>query len=224
MSLKRLLVRRLYPAAIASLYFCSLLFILPGILRPLDRPGARLAKMTVVRGAMQFAIADFDGDRQPDLATIRVIRNSPRAAEYLLELQLSSGTRPGIGILGPTGGLQITSQDVNGDKIADLVVTSVFDTQFVAILLNDGKGNFKQVERSDYPEVGKRTGSRLVGPSDAAAFQLTLGLRGSTESDGVARAAWDSPIENFAQLLPSTAPSARTFLALAAAGRAPPLV
>ena len=215
---------RLYPAAIASLYLCSLLFILPGILRKLDRPAARPTRASIVHASTHFAIADFDGDAQPDVALIRMTRDVQPTAEYFLELQLSSGTRAPIGIFGPAGGLQITPQDVNGDKIADLVVTSPFDTQFVAILLNDGKGNFKQVESSDYPEVGKLPASRFIGPHDAAGFQLTLGLRCGTDGEGARNAAWESPIENSGKLSTTTSSSAGSFLILRAAGRAPPLV
>lgn len=223
MSLTRLL-GKLAPVAIASLYICSLLFVLPSILRNLDRPGMRLAKNPIAQGATHFAIADFDGDLRPDTATIRVAQDSSQAAEYFLELHLSSGSRPAIGILGPAGGLQITPQDVNGDKIADLVITSPFDAHFVAILLNDGKGNFKQVETSDYPGVGKRPGSRLFSHDDSAAFQLTLGEKPSTDGQGAGSSPWERLIENDSRLGRPATIALRSFPVLARAGRAPPLV
>ncbi|HTA58129.1 MAG TPA: hypothetical protein VK805_08240, partial [Candidatus Baltobacteraceae bacterium] len=36
-----------------------------------DQPISRLVRTAVALGSTQFAIADFDGDRQPDLALIR---------------------------------------------------------------------------------------------------------------------------------------------------------
>lgn len=222
MNLVRLL-GKLRPAVIASLYICSLLFVLPSILRNLDRPGTRLAKSSMAQGTTHFAIADFDGDLRPDTATIRVAQDSSQAAEYFLELHLSSGSRPAIGILGPAGGLQITPQDVNGDKIADLVITSPFDAHFVAILLNDGKGNFKQVETSDYLGVGKRPNSRLFSHDDAA-FPRTLGQNRSKDGNSLEPARREGVIQNWpkADGLPKL--SARSFAVLSTADRAPPLV
>jgi len=223
MNLKRLL-GELRHAAIASLWVCSVLFVLLSILHNLDRPGTRFAKSFETQGATHFAIADLDGDLRPDTATIRVAHDSSRVAEYFLELQLSSGRRPAIGILGPTGGLQITPQDVNGDKFADLVITSPFDAHFVAILLNDGKGNFKQVETSDYPEVGRRPGTRLFFHDDSAAFQLTLGQNRGTGSQGSASSRWERLLENDSQLGRPATIALQSLPVSARAGRAPPCV
>ena len=223
MNLARFL-RRNCPLALAGLYACSFLFALPGILGHLNRPASRLLRNPVAQSYAHFAIADFDGDLQPDLATIRLTRNSARAAEYFLELELSSGARPSFGILGPAGGLQITTQDVNGDKFADLVVTSALDAQFVAILLNDGKGNFRQVEASEYPEVGKRPGSRVTSPTDSASFQLALGQNRGTEGDEAASAGWSRASDNYSQVPVASHIAMRSFLTTTQPGRAPPAV
>jgi len=223
MSLKRQLGKLCLPA-IASLYICALMFLLPGILRNLDRPEVRSAKSNGLPGTSHFAIADFDGDLQPDLATIRVTRDSSRQAQYFLELRLSSGSRPPIGILGPAGGLQITPQDVNGDKITDLVVTSPLDAKFVAILVNDGKGNFRQVEAEDYPEAGKRSGSRFLSTAGLAEPELSLEQKRGMDSQGVFHGGGERLIEEGSQLRRPTAIASRSFPLLACAGRAPPFV
>ena len=215
---------RLYPRAPACLCVGALLFVLPGILGHLCPPATRLHGNYMAQTPMYFAIADFDGDLQPDVATIRVAHDLPRAAEYFLELRLSSGARPSIDLLGPVGGLQVTSQDVNGDKIADLVVTSPMDAEFVAILVNDGKGNFRKAERSEYPEVGKRPEAQLVARESIAEPQLALGQNSGPESGEATRARWGRTPENRSQILPEPSISLRTFLASAAASRAPPLV
>jgi len=215
---------RLYPRAPAYLCVGALLFVLPGILGHLNRPVTRLPGAIVAQIPTHFAIADFDGDLQPDVATIRVTHDLPRAAEYFLELQLSSGARPSIGLLGPAGGLQVTSQDVNGDKIADLVVTSPMDAEFVAILVNDGRGNFRKAERSEYPEVGKRSEAQLVARESIAEPQLALGQNSGPESGEATRASWGRTPENRSKILPELSISLWTFLASAAASRAPPLV
>ncbi len=166
--------QRILPVAIVMLCISALLILLPAVHRDLNRPATRLVRSALTQGSTHFAIADFDGDLRPDLAMIRVTRDGAPATEYSLELKFSSGKRAPIGLIGPAGGLEVLPQDVNGDQFADLVITSVVDREFVAILLNDGKGNFSQVDRADYPHVGKRTDSRLCAPAELNTYQLTL--------------------------------------------------
>ncbi len=89
-----------------------------------------------------FAIADFDGDSRPDLASVHVGQSSSRSTRYWIAFHLSGGTGQTVGITAPTGGLQITSRDVNGDSFPDVIVTTALTNKPVAILLNDGLGNF----------------------------------------------------------------------------------
>lgn len=117
-------------------------------------------------GSTQFAIADFDGDRQPDLALIRVTSDGSPTSRYSLDFNFSAGRKPAIWFIGPSGGLQITPRDVNGDKFADLVITSLLDSQFVTIFLNDGKGNFVAAEPSEYPDARKGAGFHLSAPGN----------------------------------------------------------
>jgi hypothetical protein len=99
----------------------------------------------------QFAIADFDGDNRPDLATVQVGHGSSSDTQYWIAFQLSRGSRQILGITAPTGGLQITSRDVNGDDFLDVIVTTAWTNQPVAVLLNDGKGNFRASSPSAFP-------------------------------------------------------------------------
>ena len=121
--------------------------------RNTDQPISNLVRTAVALGSTQFAIADFDGDQQPDLALSRVTSNGSPTSQYSVDFNFSAGRKPGIYFVGPAGGLQISPRDVNGDKFADLVVTSLIDSQFAMIFLNDGRGNFVVAEPSDYPSA-----------------------------------------------------------------------
>jgi hypothetical protein len=108
---------------------------------------------------LSFSVADFDGDSRPDLASVQYgTSDSPRAA-YLIQLQLSAAGQQSFQILAPIGGLQIVARDVNGDHALDLVLTSAWLRQPVAILLNDGHGNFSRVEPEVYPEAFRESGT-----------------------------------------------------------------
>ena len=193
-------------------------------IRKTDRPISRLVRTAVALGSTQFAIADFDGDRQPDLAFIRVTSDGSPTSRYSLDFNFSAGRKPAIRIVGPSGGLQISPQDVNGDKFADLVVTSLLDSQFVAIFLNDGKGNFVPAEPSDFPAAGKRPDFSLIAPDNHPGGQLALQPgRGST-GDAGASADWYEPRDVSATHLFVSPLLVRSELAFQSAGRAPPLV
>jgi hypothetical protein len=90
-----------------------------------------------------FAIADFDGDREPDLATVEMERGSSSGhAHYSIRLKLTSGDSQVLGLTAPPGGLQIVARDVNGDNVLDLLISTAWQDQQIAIFLNDGHGNF----------------------------------------------------------------------------------
>jgi len=189
-----------------------------------NRPISRLVQAAVALGSPQFAIADFDGDSQPDLARVRVTSDGSPTSQYSVDLNFSSGHKPAIRFVGPSGGLQITPRDVNGDKFDDLVITSLLDSQFVAIFLNDGKGNFVAAEPSDFPGAAKGTDHRLGAPGDVPVGQLALQPGRDTSGEAGALAGWRGPRQISAAALPVEPLSARAESAFASAGRAPPLV
>ena len=101
----------------------------------------------------RFAIADFDGDSQPDLATVEIGQTSASRARYWIGFQLSTGASQRIGVNAPIGGLDIVSRDVNGDQRLDLIVTTSWLDQPVAVLLNDGHGNFTLTDPGAFPAL-----------------------------------------------------------------------
>jgi hypothetical protein len=122
-----------------------------------------------------FAIADFDGDEKPDLATIEVEKgSSSRTTQYSIRFQLTAGVAQVFGVTAPSGGLQIVARDVNGDNALDVLVTTSFEHEQVAVLLNDGHGKFRLADASDFPaaiqENGRRWNSGTILPCDGSAL------------------------------------------------------
>lgn len=133
----------------------------------------------------RFAIADFDGDQRPDLASVEVRDESARVASYSIHLQFSSAPAWEIGIKAPQGGLQIASRDVNGDDLDDLIITAMFDSHLVAVLVNEGHGKFSLAQPGAFPALENETGTKL-GPIAAPMYeQSTLALTRS--NSGVER-------------------------------------
>jgi hypothetical protein len=101
-----------------------------------------------------FAIADFDGDRKPDLATVEIEKSSSAGrTQYSIRLQLTVGATQIFGVTAPAGGLQIVAKDVNGDDALDVVVSTALQHEQVAVLLNDGHGKFTLADPSAFPDL-----------------------------------------------------------------------
>ena len=121
-----------------------------------------------------FAIGDFDGDQKPDLASVQVDLYPQQATRYSIHLQFSVGTRSAIGLTAPFGGLLLSAKDVNGDSTLDLVVTTAVDHQLIAVLVNDGHGNFSLAEQGAFPELSDDNSCQMDAPSAPSSTQAPL--------------------------------------------------
>jgi hypothetical protein len=149
-------------------FLCLLCFA--GFLSAGTAPAAQvaIAPSASVGPDLSFSVADFDGDSRPDLASVQAGRSDSLRTNYWIQLQLSATGRQTFRIVAPVGGLAIVSRDVNGDHAPDLVLTTAWLDQPVAILLNDGHGNFSQVEPAAFPEAFSECKTSWNSPSDRA--------------------------------------------------------
>jgi hypothetical protein len=129
----------------------------------------RNAPTTAVRLGVPFAIADFDGDRRPDLASVQSSPDSSSTANYRIQLKFSQAGRGSIQLLAPAGGLWIEARDVNGDDAVDLVLSTAWSRQPVAIFLNDGHGDFSRAETSAFPGAFNRDNRSWGSPPNQEA-------------------------------------------------------
>jgi hypothetical protein len=151
-----LAVRRARSAAKAALLFCCA--VLGSAITPATAATpAQESSHATTRANSSFAIADFDGDQRPDLATAEIDRSDSHFTRYLIRLQLTAV--PGqskqlgqfIGVIGAFGLPRISAIDVNGDHALDLVLTAAGQQQPIAVLLNDGRGKFSLANPRDFP-------------------------------------------------------------------------
>src|ERR1035437_2390402 len=150
--MKRKFVRRISAGsnhpALRNLFLWTSLLVLFGFAGRGTAEAADIQSgpVTSIGPGPQFAIADFDGDLRPDLARIQPRPNSSGATNYWIQIQLSAVGRQSIRLVAPAGGLEIEARDVNGDHAVDLVLTTAWFNQPVAVLLNDRHGGFSRVE------------------------------------------------------------------------------
>jgi hypothetical protein len=165
-----------------------------------------------------FAIADFDGDHIPDLASIR----EDSSTDYWIQVQFSASARQAIRLVAPAGGLLVEARDVNGDNIVDLVFTTSVSKLPVAVLLNNGHGSFSRAEPTSFPEAFSHSEAKLNSrPNQMGQFS------GILSESSVRSCAGPADLSDV-QLNPgSIRHSRQEFVAggflLSHAGRAPPL-
>jgi len=176
--------------AVRNLFLWISLFLLFGLI---GRSTAEAAEnqsgpATLSGPGPQFAIADFDGDVHPDLASIQTGSNNSGTTTYWIQLQLSTVGLQSIRIVAPPGGLRIKARDVNGDHAIDLVIATAWFDQPVAVLLNNGHGGFSRAEPSIFPrafskpEVYWACSSIFAADSVGVLPQSYAGVRGEKEA------------------------------------------
>lgn len=129
----------------------------------------RLHEHTSKQPGLPFAISDFDGDNKPDLAKVQSGGTTASNTRYSIDFELSTGSRQSVVLIAPAGGLRLESKDVNGDHFPDVVVTTSWTEEPVAVLLNDGRGNFKRLDASAFPDAFDTSDSSLNCPAKAEA-------------------------------------------------------
>ncbi|MBV9887853.1 MAG: VCBS repeat-containing protein [Acidobacteria bacterium] len=122
---------------------------------------SRPARASSAHVATPLTIADFDGDQRPDLVSADIGQQIASRTVYKIAIELSSGARSTLNLAAPEGGLQLASRDVNGDDLLDVVVTTAWTSRPVAVLLNDGQGNFTELSPEQFPGVFPDSGSTL---------------------------------------------------------------
>ncbi len=140
------------------------------------------------RKFLRRACLYFYGDSRPDLATVNVGQSSARNTRYWIAFHLSGRSSQTVGITAPTVGLQITSWDVNGDSFPDVIVTTAWTNKPIAILLNDGLGNFTPSSPADFQRAftASETSWTLAADEirDATALPLARSGLGDYRKEG----------------------------------------
>jgi hypothetical protein len=171
---------------------------------------------------IHIAIADFDGDRRPDLVSVEIGQSSSHNTRYWIAFHLTAGPGQMVGLTAPTGGVQIASRDVNGDSFPDVIVTTAWTNQPVAILLNDGLGNFTASKPAEFQSAFAGSTPSWTAASDE--IKDAVGVLPSRCSPGDFRT-MDASSPAATTWLPPASTACKSLLlsVLPSIGRAPPV-
>ena len=170
----------------------------------------------------QFAIADFDGDLRPDLATVQIGHSDSWDTQYWIAFQLSSGARQTLGITAPTGGLRIASRDVNGDDFLDIVVTTAWTNRPAAVLQNYSQGNFRVLEPSAFSAAFTTSGKSCAPTTDEPSGPTAVLLLRYRTGICSAGRSFSSSLNVIGLLFPRASRNSLSVVAASFLGRAPP--
>jgi hypothetical protein len=182
------------------------------------RENAQISRISGIR----FAIADFDGDWKPDLAVVETAGLRKVHANYAIRLQLSAGPELFFLIDAPSGGVRVAARDVNGDNLPDVIVSSVLDERVVAVLLNEGHGQFSRAEPSSFLDE-KDPNIFLTGDPSLADKFTVASLRYSFSGGSVGASARTVTLSTGSISVPR-APAQSSCEFHSSRGRSPPLV
>ena len=169
---------------------------------------------------LPFAIADLDGDLRPDFASIQTGSGNSGGTDYWLQLHLAAG-RQSIRLVAPAGGLVIEARTVKGRRAADLVISTAWFRQPVAIFLNDGHGSFSRAKLTTLLGASCEAETTWGVTSDQSVN--AVGLLPQSRIAACLKARSLPNFRQHAYLIPfSTAGFPRSSFLISHAGRAPP--
>jgi len=175
---------------------------------------------TSVGPGLSFAIADLDGDLRPDFASIQTGSNNSEGTDYWLQLHLAAG-RQSIRLVAPPGGLVIEARTLKGRNAADLVVTTAWFRQPVAVFRNDGHGSFSRAKLTTFFGTSCEAGENWGVGADQRG--VAVGVLPQTRTAACLRARSLPNFRQHAYSIPvSTAGFRLNSFHISHAGRAPP--
>ena len=171
------MARRIIPLPVA-LRVCLLVLVGSFFAGIPAQAQASNVSLPVSGSRLAFAIDDFDGDLRPDLASVQPVSKNSSGTIYRVQFQLSAAGQQSIPLVGPSGGLRIATRDVNGDDFPDVIVSSAWRGEPLAVLVNDGRGAFSLADPTSFPRAfggsGKALNAKLPPQTDTVATTSRL--------------------------------------------------
>jgi hypothetical protein len=113
--------------------------------------------LSPLTSAAPSVIADFDGDRKPDFATLGLLNQ--------IQVQFDTTRQLPFTVLIHPSANWLSARDLDGDNDRDLVLESPFDVP-LAVWINDGAGNFHRGDLEKFRFQLSHGDSRAIGSQE----------------------------------------------------------
>jgi len=112
-----------------------------------------------------LAIADFDGDRQPDGALLLTPASATTRSSYRVEVHLSRTKNVELTFESKDDMLALAALDINHDGTTDLVIEQALTHRRLHVWLGDGQGGFRKVRAEDFSATDPGSGAQASAPN-----------------------------------------------------------
>jgi hypothetical protein len=121
-----------------------------------------------------WALADFDGDSQIDVATASAGHRDARGYAHEVSVNLK-GVQSSFLFRSRDAKVQLRARDMDGDHDRDIVIFETPSMEPVGIWLNDGSGHFQEGDLADFQAaLGNRDPASFECPRPAAVCWLAM--------------------------------------------------
>lgn len=114
-----------------------------------------------------LAVADLDGDHQPDGAVL-VQSGWSSSQNFRIQLHFTSHTNVEIAFQSTKTTLAVMAWDIDNDGDYDLVVEEALTHKPLRVWINDGNGGFHEGRIQDFPSLAPGTQEQLRSPANRA--------------------------------------------------------
>lgn len=114
-----------------------------------------------------LAVADLDGDHQPDGAVL-VQSGWSSSQNFRIQLHFTGHTNVEIAFQSTKTTLAVTAWDIDNDGDYDLIVEEALTHKPLRVWINDGNGVFHEGRIQDFPSLAPGTQEQLRSPANRA--------------------------------------------------------
>ena len=170
-----------------------------------------------------LAIADLDGDNQPDGAVLVKSGWPGSTGLFKIQLHLTNHTNSEIAFQSTEAMIAVTAWDIDNDGDTDIVVEEALTHKPLHVWINNGRGDFHEGRVQDFPSLASGAQDQLRSRNTAYCPAVCLPLQRGFEVPIMAPSVLDRPASTSNWKSASVGSPVHSHVRALNSSRAPPL-